>query len=298
MKILVTGGLGFIGSFLVERLIENKDNYVVVVDNLSTGDEQWKLSTFKYPNVKYFIDDVDFFCNNAKAMGQESFDYDIIFHLANNARISMSFDYPEETLLNNYKSTIAILEMIRKDCPKAKLFYASSSTTEFTDKFNNPYTFSKFACDDLLELYAKHYGVDYSIVKFYNVYGSMREKDLGDYTTIIRKFKQKVQEGLPLPVYGPDRRRDFTSIEDTIDALEMITLKNEHERVYHIGTGRNYTIKEIAEAFDHPIDYQLGKRTYELHTTLSKPNVAGWRATSDVIKHIRQWKAEHGTSKG
>ena len=295
MKILVTGGLGFIGSFLVERLAEDKNNQVVVVDNLSTGDVKWKLNNKEHPNVVYYIDDVDFFCQSSHLVDDHL--YDVIFHLANNARISMSFDYPEETLLNNYKSTIAILEMIRKDCPKAKLFYASSSTTEFTDKFNNPYTFSKFACDELLQLYSQHYNVDYSIVKFYNVYGSMREKDLGDYTTIIRKFKQKVEEGLPLPVYGPDRRRDFTSIEDTIDALEMIMLKNKHQLVYHIGTGQNYTIQQIAEAFEHPIDYQLDKRPYELHTTLSKPNVAGWKASRDVIKHIKQWKVENGTSK-
>lgn len=293
MKILVTGGLGFIGSFLVERLANDPDNRIIVVDNLSTGNIEWMLTSSKYKNVTYSITDVDVFCQSPF----KPHDFDIIFHLANNARISMSFDYPSETLLNNYKSTLAILEMIRNDCPKAKLFYASSSTTEFTDRFNNPYTFSKFACDDMLELYTKHYNVDYSIVKFYNVYGSMREMDLGEYTTIIRKFKQKVEEQLPLPVYGPDRRRDFTSIEDTIDALEMIMLKNEHQKLYHIGTGRNYSIKEIAEAFDHPIQYQLDKRPYELHTTLSKPNIAGWKASGDVIKHIKQWKVDYGTSK-
>ena len=286
MNILVTGGLGFVGSFLVERLVDLKHN-VTVVDNLSTGSKQWMIEK---DTVDYHIMDVVDFC----AINNKPFD--IIYHLANNARISMSFEYPKETLLNNYESTIAILEYMRRYCGTAKLYYASSSTTEFTDKFNNPYTFSKFTCDDILELYHLHYNIDYSIVKFYNVYGSMREADLGEYTTIIRKFKQKVEMNLPLPVYGPDRRRDFTSIEDTIDALEIILNQNDQQKVYHIGTGTNYSIQEIADAFDHPIDYQTDKRLYELHTTLSKPNITGWQAQKNVIDHIKKWKKNYAIS--
>jgi UDP-glucose 4-epimerase len=263
-----------------------QDHEVDVVDNLSTGDLKWMTKL----EENYYLTDVVSYCKYATKA------YDVIFHLANNARISMSFDYPEETLLNNYQSTIAILEYMRHTNPSGKLYYASSSTTEFTDKFNNPYTFSKKVCDDILYLYNMHFGIDFSIVKFYNVYGSMREKDLGEYTTVIRKFKQKVEEGKYLPVYGPDRRRDFTHIEDTIDALEIILKKNDMNRVFHIGTGQNYSIQEIAEAFDHPIEYQLDKRPYELHTTLSFPNVPGWKATKDVIDHIREWKKNYAAS--
>jgi UDP-glucose 4-epimerase len=284
MNILVTGGLGFIGSFLVERLV-SLGHKVDVVDNLSTGSTEWEIDGAEY----HIMDVVDFCAINTKK-------FDVIYHLANNARISMSFEYPKETLLNNYQSTIAILEYMRSYSPDAKLYYASSSTTEFTDKFNNPYTFSKFTCDDILELYKIHYGIDYTIVKFYNVYGSMREADLGEYTTIIRKFKQKVEENEPLPVYGPDRRRDFTHIDDTVDALEKILSFNQQMDVYHIGTGTNFSIKEIAEAFDHPIDYQLDKRKYELHTTLSKPNIPGWITRKNVIEHIKQWKKDYAIS--
>lgn len=284
MRILVTGGLGFIGSFLVERLMQNHS--VDVVDDLSTGDIRWMVKG----EVNYYLTDVVSYCKGTFKP------YDVIYHLANNARISMSFDYPEETLLNNYQSTIAILEYMRETNPSGKLYYASSSTTEFTDKFNNPYTFSKKVCDDILYLYNMHFGIDFSIVKFYNVYGSMREKDLGEYTTVIRKFKQKVEEEKPLPVYGPDRRRDFTHIDDTIDALEIILNKNDMNRVFHIGTGENYSIQELAESFDHPIEYQLDKRPYELHTTLSMPNVLGWKSTKNVIDHIKQWKEEYASS--
>lgn len=283
-KILITGGLGFIGSFLVDRLL-TEGHDIDVVDDLSTGNINNKTI-----GPTYIITDVTTFCSFDKK------EYDVIFHLANNSRIARSFEYPKETLLNNYTSTVSILEYMRMFCPKAKLYFASSSTTNFTDRFNNPYTFSKYSCDELLELYHLHYNIDYSIVKFYNVYGSMREKDLGEYTTVIRKFKKLVKENLPLPVYDGTRQRDFTYIDDTIEALDMILNKNFNEKVYNIGTGKSYSIQQIADAFDHPIIHEPEKRKYELHSTLGEPNIPGWEAKTDVIEHIKEWKKENADS--
>jgi UDP-glucose 4-epimerase len=286
-KILVTGGLGFIGSFLVERLIE-LGHQVDVVDDLSTGSMEWAIDG---PN--YFICDVVDFCE----IGETDWKYDAIYHLANNARIALSFEQPQETLTNNYESTVHLLEKIRKNCPEAILYFASSSTTEFTDRFNNPYTFSKYVCDEVLSLYNTHYDIKYNVVKFYNVYGSMREKDLGEYTTVIRKFKKKVLEGSPLTVYNPERRRDFTSIQDTISALEiLLDVDYKYPQVYHIGTGKNVSIQEIADAFDHPIEYFPNERNYELHTTLSHPNIPDWQAKDNVLDHIKEWRRVYATS--
>ena len=278
MNILVTGGLGYIGSHLVDALIEN-GHAVTVVDNLSTG----LLENWNPKSTSYKLDVVDF----CKEYNEK---YDLIFHLANNARIERSFIYPEETLSNNYNSTLALCEYIRKT-NSGYLFFASSSTTEFTSKFNNPYTFSKSVCDELLELYGVHYNLQYSIVKFFNVYGSMREKDLGYYTTIIRKFKQLYLENKPLTVIGNGmRRRDFTSIEDTIDALMILSTLENRERVYNIGTGKSYTIFEIAKAFNHPVEY-IEDRKYELMDTLCPySTIPNWKPKHDVIEHIKNWK--------
>ena len=280
MLILVTGGLGFVGSHFVDALI-GEGHEVHVVDNLSTG----QLCNRNDKAVTFIMDVVDF-CKKF------DYQYDRVYHFANNARIARSFDYAEETLLNNYNTTVAICEYMKKTESKFLLF-ASSSTTEFTDQFNNPYTFSKHQCDDVLELYRKHYALKCSTVKFYNVYGSMREKDLGEHTTVIRKFKQLVMQGKPLTVVGTgERRRDFTHIDDTVFALRIINDAAVYDRIteYHIGTGVNYKIIDIAKAFDHPIVF-TPDRTYELQDTLCAQPFTG--STVDVIEHIKQWSKEN-----
>jgi len=282
-KILVTGGLGFIGSHLVDRLV--KSYTVDVVDDLSTGSAD-NINQ----EANYYITDVVSFCKN------NNIKYDKIFHLANNARIARSFEYVEETLLNNYTSTVALCEYIRRT-DSGHMFFASSSTTEFTDQYNNPYTFSKFVCDDLLEMYRRLFSVQSSLIKFYNVYGSMREKDLGEHTTVIRKFKQQYLQNKPLTVVGNGlRKRDFTSVNDTIEGLELLLYKNEHETDYHLGTGKNVAIIDIAKAFDHPY-IQIEDRKYELQDTLcTKQNISGWQPKDSVIEHIKLWRKENAVS--
>jgi UDP-glucose 4-epimerase len=285
MKILVTGGLGFIGSHFVDELLEF-NHEVHVVDNLSTG-----LIENRNDRAVTFIMDVADFCHKF------NYKYDKIFHLANCARIVRSFEYTEETLLNNYDSTVALCEYIRRT-GSGDLFFASSSTTEFTDHFNNPYTFSKYMCDHLLDFYKVRFNIPSSLVKFYNVYGSMREKDLGEHTTVIRKFKQKVLENKPLTIVGDgSRRRDFTSIYDTVNALVLLNEYNEtYESTYHLGCGINYSILELAKAFDHPYEF-VEDRKYELQNTIcTKKNVPRWKPFDDVIEHIKQWRKENASS--
>jgi len=285
MKILVTGGLGFIGSHFVDELLEF-NHEVHVVDNLSTG-----LIENRNDRAVTFIMDVADFCHKF------NYKYDKIFHLANCARIVRSFEYTEETLLNNYDSTVALCEYIRRT-GSGHLFFASSSTTEFTDHFNNPYTFSKYMCDHLLDFYKVRFNIPSSLVKFYNVYGSMREKDLGEHTTVIRKFKQKVLENKPLTIVGDgSRRRDFTSIYDTVNALVLLNEYNEtYESTYHLGCGVNYSILELAKAFDHPYEF-IEDRKYELQNTIcTKKNVPKWKPFDDVIEHIKQWRKENASS--
>jgi UDP-glucose 4-epimerase len=284
-KILVTGGLGFIGSHLVDELIE-QGHEVDIVDDLSTGDIANKNN-----KATTHIISVAEYCNTSETI------YDIIFHFANNARIARSFDYCRDTMLNNYISTVEICEYIRHTNPTCRLIFASSSTTEFADRYNNPYTFSKIACDEILELYHRHFNLQYDIVKFYNAYGSAREKLLGEYTTIIRKYKDLYIKDQPLVVYdNGSQRRDFTHIEDTIDALKIITELESKATIYHIGTGRSVAINDIAKAFNHSVTYEP-PRAYEVREVFCKnPNVPGWKAEQRLIKHIEEWVKINATS--
>lgn len=284
MRILVTGGLGFIGSHLVDELVI-RGHEVHVVDNLSTG-----LLENKNDRAVNFVMDVVEFCH------QFNYKYDQIFHLANCARIVRSFEFTEETILNNYNSTVALCEYIRKT-HSGYLFFASSSTTEFTHHYNNPYTFSKYMCDILLDFYWNVFQIPSSLVKFYNVYGSYREKNLGDHTTVIRRFKDQFLNGEQLTVVGDgSRKRDFTSIEDTVDALIKLLDIKAPSKIFHIGTGKNYSILDIVKAFEHPYEF-VEDRKYELQDTLcTKQNIPDWVAKIDLIDHIKLWRKSHAAS--
>jgi UDP-glucose 4-epimerase len=278
-RILITGGLGFVGSHLVDSLV--KKNHVTVVDDLSTG----RIENINMDAVTY-VETVDEYIRKNR---NEKFD--IIFHFANCARIARSFEFCEDTLLNNYNSTVLMCEFIKRKNPHAKLIFASSSTTEFADKFNNPYTFSKVVCDEVLQLYKKHYELNFDVVKFYNVFGSDRESLMGEYTTIIRKFMDAVEKDELLTVYGTGAQsRDFTYIGDTIEALHIVGNLPSEGKTYHIGTGKSTQILEVAQTFKHKY-YHAKPRAYEVAFVMCKePNVPGWKAKTNVIDWITAWK--------
>jgi len=179
------------------------------------------------------------------------------------------------------------------------LIFASSSTTEFADRFNNPYTFSKVVCDELLQLYKTHFNLNFDVVKFYNVFGSDRENLLGDYTTIVRKFMNCVETGEMLTVYGTGAQmRDFTYIQDTVQALHIIGNLPSEGKVYHIGTGKVTQIMEIVLAFRHKY-YHAKPRSYEVpYVVCKEPNVPGWSTTINVVDWITEWRQSNGIRQG
>jgi UDP-glucose 4-epimerase len=277
MNILVTGGAGFIGTNLIKRLLKDGHN-VVSIDNYSTGTEENHQEGCVYHDVDIRdAFDFDFFMENP----------DVIYHLAALPRIQPSFEFPALTMEIGVLGTMNILEWAKnKEC---KVIYAGSSSVH-SGKFKNPYTFSKVVADDMCLLYKKHFGVDVSICRFYNVYGPHQLTE-GDYCTVVGVFERQYQNQEPLTITGDGfQRRDFTHVDDIVDGL---ILSSESETCYdeiELGRGNNYSINEIADMFNTKTEY-IDARPGEAKETLCDTQIAerliGYKPKRNIEDYIK-----------
>lgn len=253
MKILVTGGAGFIGSNLVDKLIE-AGHEVEVWDNLSTG-------FGKNINPKVFFYDVDI--SKPIFYSQK---FDLIYHLAGLARIQPSFDKPLLTNQANIAGTFNVLEYARQI--GARVVYAGSSSF-YHDVYANPYTFSKWQGEENCKLYNKIYGLSTAIARFFNVYGP-RQLDSGAYATVIGIWEKQKKAGIPLTVTGTGKkRRDFTHVYDIVQGLMLLGNDHWNGEIFNFGTGKNYAISEVCDMFEPEVIEYLPNRRGEADVTLA-----------------------------
>ena len=283
MKIIVTGGVGFVGTNLIKRLLAD-DHKVVCLDNYSTGK---KSNEIKHKNVQYFdvdlchVYDYDFFMEKP----------DTIFHLAALARIQPSIEDPVTAIQNNFDSTLNILEWARrKKCPV--IFAGSSSFHQ--GLWGSPYAWSKFAGEQLCELYNKVYNLPTAICRFYNVYGP-HQIEGGDYAAVIGIFERQYKNNEPLTITGDgEQRRDFTHVDDIVDGLircgEKINKVSGEE--FELGSGINFSINEVAYMFgdDYSKEY-IPARDGEYEMTLCTDDKAnkllGWNPKNNINDYIK-----------
>tara|TARA_Y100001963_G_C6759980_1_gene438964 strand:- start:493 stop:1341 length:849 start_codon:yes stop_codon:yes gene_type:complete len=277
MQILVTGGLGFVGSNLVNELVI--DNHTVtVIDNLSS-----ESSSEEYKNeyVQYYIDDI----RNIDKLNLPEFE--VIFHLAGLARIQPSFDSPLEYIDVNINGTAKICELARK-C-NARLVYSSSSSIN-NGNYKTPYTFSKWGGEEVLKTWIQCYNLNASICRFYNVYGP-REPKTGDFATVVRKFIRQYKNNEPLTIVGDgEQRRDFTHVDDIVYGLIKVMENGLSDTLYHLGRGVNYSINELASMFKNAEIKYVPERKGEGLVTLADYeetfNKLSWRAVCDLEDYI------------
>ena len=276
MKILVTGGAGFIGSHLCESLVKERHK-VYVLDNYSTG----KLENH-HSGVTYVEGDV----KNIEKLVQ--FSPDLIYHLGEYARVEQSFEDIEKVWDYNKKGIFAILQFCRKH--KAKLIYAGSST-KFGDgglgRSQSPYAWIKASNTELVENYGNWFGISYAIVYFYNVYGG-REISYGKYATLIALFVEKYKNGEPLPVVSPGTQlRNFTHVDDIISGLIMVGKHGAGDN-YGIGCAKSYSILEIAEAFGSNIKMLPERKGNRMNSEVicDRTKNLGWSETRSIIDYI------------
>ena len=234
-NILVTGGVGFIGTNLVKELVKQNNN-VISIDNYSFGSKENEIDGVKYYN--YDIEDIDKITESV----------DVCFHLCAMARVQPSFEDPMEYFRVNVLGTTKVMEWAKKN--NVKVVYAGSSSKHF-DPSDSPYAMYKYLGEEVCKLYKKSYNVNVEIARFYNVYGPgevMHEK----FGNVIGIWKTKVNKGEPLPIVGDgNQRRDFTHVYDIVDGLIKIASSNKkHEDAWELGTGNNYSVNELFEMFN------------------------------------------------
>lgn len=279
MKILVTGGLGFVGSTLVDKLI-NLGHKVTVIDNLSSSSSS---NEYKNSAATYIIDDIK---NINKINFTEYFE--VIYHLAGLARIQPSFENPLAYIEVNISGTAIICELAKNH--NAKLIYSSSSSIT-NGQFKTPYTFSKWGGEAVLKTWRECYNINASICRFYNVYGP-REPKNGDYATVIRKFIRQYQNNEPLTIVGNgEQRRDFTHVNDITEGLIKVA-SNTKNSLFHLGRGINYSINELAAMFEYDNIKYIPLRKGEGLITLAdyqKTFIAlGWEAKYNLQDYIKE----------
>lgn len=249
MKVVVTGGCGFIGSNIAEELI--KKHYVVVIDDLSTGRIENIQSLQDKENFEFVrgnITDLDL-------LKQIFEDVDCIFHQAAIPSVQRSVENPLDTNEANIKGTLNVL-IAARDCGVKKVVYASSSsvygdTPELPKKENmkpnpqSPYAVSKLTGEYYCKVFSEIYGIKTVCLRYFNVYGPNQDPS-SEYAAVIPRFINRVLNNQPPIIFGDgNQTRDFTFVKDVVKA-NILAMEKNVEGVFNIAYGQQISINELA----------------------------------------------------
>lgn len=297
-KCLVTGGAGFIGSNLVDYLVERGDQ-VVVLDDLSTGKKENLNSRADF----YEVDIRKFSAIKGLFKGM-----DYVFHLAAFARVQPSIEDPLTANEINLNGTLNVLVAARDAKVKRLVYSASSSAYGDQEKMPlredmpahplSPYGLQKYAGELYCRLFHEVYGLETVSLRYFNIYGK-RQLLEGAYCLVMGIFARQRKQGKPMTITNDgEQRRDFTSV---IDAVKANVKAAESPRVGHgevinIGRGKNYSVNELADMIGGPREY-VGSRL-EPRETLADNSLAkellGWEPEVDLPEWLEGYKKEMG----
>ncbi len=250
-RILVTGGAGFIGSSVAEKLAADKNNYVVIVDDLTTGSLS-KIPVSPHGNVRFIKCDVNDWRDVSGILYSESFDYD--FHYAAVVGVTRTLENPVKVLSD--LSGIKHLLSFAKNSGVKRVYFSSSSEVygesfhfpqhEETTPLNSrlPYAIVKNASEAYLKAYQQEYGLEYTIFRFFNTFGPRQSKDF-----VVSKFIAKALKNEPIELYGGGKQtRTFCYIDDNVDACLNAFKKNLYiNDVVNIGGDDEVPIIDLAK---------------------------------------------------
>lgn len=299
-KALVTGGCGFIGSHIVDRLCE-KGVLVSVVDDLSATENE----SFFY-NSKALYHEVNILDKNKLEKVFDYFKPDVVFHLAAKARIQRSIENPQNTCEVNFGGTCNVLEFSRKYNVDRVIFSSTSSIyglknpcplqEDMPKDCLNPYSISKSAAEDLCKMYYDLYGLKTVIFRYFNVFGE-RQPIKGEYAPVIGLFFKQKLSGENLTIVGDGlQTRDFTCVEDVVNAnLLAAEIRDEEAfgQVFNVGSGKSNSVLEISEMIEG-VKRFLPERKGEARNTLANiskiKRVLGYHPVTNLKNWIEKEK--------
>ena len=276
MRYLVTGGAGFIGSNLVDRLV--KDGHeVVVIDNESSDCHEQFYWNQKAENHKYDISEYEDIVSLFKGV-------DVVFHLAAQARIQVCVEDPTTAAKSNMLGTCCVLQAAKENGVKRVVYSSTSSAYGLANESPlvetmerdclNPYSVSKVAGEDLCKMYTDLFGLETVIFRYFNIYGE-RQPIRGQYAPVIGIFQRQVKDGEPMTVVGDGlQTRDYTHVSDVVEAnIAAANVENPDAfgEIFNVGYGKNYSVLDLVHMIgdDNPNYKFIPDRPGEARHTLS-----------------------------
>ncbi len=245
-KILITGGLGFIGSYIADELID--ENEVLIIDNKSTGKVE-NLQNINHENLTLIEKDL-----NDADLDDILTDVDYVFHLAAMASVPLSIENPSECIENNMDATIKLINACKNNNVKKIIF--SSSSSVYGDNTNiplkeseyplpkSPYAASKASGELFLKTYYEAYGLNYISLRYFNVFGPKQDKN-SQYAAVIPNFITALLEGEQPIIYGDgEQTRDFIYIRDVVNA-NIKAAESDYNGIINVASGKKTTINEL-----------------------------------------------------
>ena len=299
MKALVTGGAGFIGSHIVDRLLQD-GHEVIVLDDLSTGHRENLAENEKLQIVEGDIR--DFNTVNACMQG-----VDWVFHKAAVASVPKTVNDPIGSSAVNYQGTLHVLEAARQN--KAKRVVFASSAALYGDEPTlpkvetmlpvtlSPYAVDKLASEYACGMYTKLYGLETVSLRYFNVYGP-RQDPSSPYSGVISIFADKLNQGTAPTIFGDgEQTRDFVYVSDVVEAnMQAVTLEEPAGQVINIATGNKITLNQLLNTFceikqvEFSAEYQDPRQgdIKESYANVSKAAaLLGWNSTIELNQGLR-----------
>tara|TARA_R100000008_G_scaffold86093_1_gene77877 strand:- start:9683 stop:10579 length:897 start_codon:yes stop_codon:yes gene_type:complete len=289
MNVIVTGGAGFIGSHIVDRLVDD-GHKVLVIDDLSADshenfyfndDAEYSFySVEDYYNIKHHFEGVD-----------------LVFHLAAESRIQPCINNPVAATLTNSVGTCSVLQAA-KEAGVKRVMYSSTSAAygvahpiplneDMKNDCLNAYSVTKVSGEELCKMFYKLYGLETVIFRYFNVYGD-RQPTSGQYAPVVGLFQKQLNEGVPLTIVGDGlQSRDFTHVSDVVEANMKAAFTDDKRafgNIFNIGAGKNHTIMDLAKMVGgEDVTYvnlpeRLGEARDSLADTSKANDILKWEA--------------------